>query len=175
MPFSIFSIYFVSPIVHGMREHRIENQEAPAKRLVLIVGKKHSLLGLRSTNKYIRRRTARRQGLPVFPRPLAIDRKRRRCRRATPTRSLSPVSRVGTRDFWRIAHQSSYRIQTWPCCTHCWIIRRRVCGYDRVEAEPGQFRQCVQSKSAYMELGKSGYLAHVRARGGSRQSISRDV
>ncbi|KAF1960573.1 PigN-domain-containing protein [Byssothecium circinans] len=36
--YSIFSIYFVSPIVHGMREHRVENQEALAKRLVLYVG-----------------------------------------------------------------------------------------------------------------------------------------
>ncbi|KAJ4402035.1 Glycosyl phosphatidyl inositol anchor synthesis [Didymella pomorum] len=36
--YSIFSIYFVSPIVHGMREHRVEIQEAPARRLVLFVG-----------------------------------------------------------------------------------------------------------------------------------------
>ncbi|KAF2637556.1 PigN-domain-containing protein [Massarina eburnea CBS 473.64] len=38
--YSIFSIYFVSPIVHGMREHRVErgSREAPARRLVLFVG-----------------------------------------------------------------------------------------------------------------------------------------
>ncbi|OAL48114.1 PigN-domain-containing protein [Pyrenochaeta sp. DS3sAY3a] len=36
--YSIFSIYFVSPIVHGMREYRVESQDAPAKRLVLFVG-----------------------------------------------------------------------------------------------------------------------------------------
>ncbi len=40
--YSIFDIYFISPIVTGMREfevERAEDAEAPAKRLVLFVGR----------------------------------------------------------------------------------------------------------------------------------------
>jgi GPI ethanolamine phosphate transferase 1 len=36
--YSIFDIYFVSPIVRGMQAFRVESHEAPAKRLVLFVG-----------------------------------------------------------------------------------------------------------------------------------------
>lgn len=44
--YSIFDIYFVSPIVSGMREFGVERSkdvEAPSKRLVLFVGKSRRL------------------------------------------------------------------------------------------------------------------------------------
>lgn len=36
--YSIFDIYFVSPIVHGMRPYKVEQERAPSKRVVLFVG-----------------------------------------------------------------------------------------------------------------------------------------
>ena len=36
--YSIFDVYFVSPIVSGMRAFGVETTKAPAKRLVLYVG-----------------------------------------------------------------------------------------------------------------------------------------
>lgn len=86
--YTIFSIHFTSPIVHGMREHRVETQEAPAKRLVLFVGESrqmglHSALTvLQATDSAQTRHSNRFLTLTPILRPLS---------QTTPaTRDLSP-------------------------------------------------------------------------------------
>lgn len=77
---SIFDIYFVSPIVSGMRLYGVEREapaKAPADRLVLFVGKiaPPSPLGavvLCQVNTLMHRRwTTSRQGTPVASRALS--------------------------------------------------------------------------------------------------------
>ncbi|KAH8783628.1 GPI ethanolamine phosphate transferase-like protein [Hyaloscypha finlandica] len=68
--FSIFDIYFVSPIVSGMREFEVERPEsveAPAKRLVLFVGD-----GLRADKAFQSfPEPYPKDGADLVPRPLA--------------------------------------------------------------------------------------------------------
>ena len=40
--YSVFDIYFVSPVVGGMRSYGVDSPEPPAQRLILFVGQSMS-------------------------------------------------------------------------------------------------------------------------------------
>ena len=142
--FSIFDIYFVSPIETGMRLFNVErppNRSAPADRLVLFVGKWTTLESVcrgqpLTTWSSFRRRLARRQGTPVPSRTVSQI----RCRSDSETsRPLLAIKDPGTRNFWCFPYARPDRISTRPCCAHRRSVRGCISRHDGVEAESGQF------------------------------------
>ena len=147
---SIFDVYFVSPIVSGMRAFKVDTAKAPAKRLVLYV-----VISLRQelTAALCRRWTSCGQSISILSRSLRSYR-RHLCSRATPIDALSKVASTGTRYVWCIAHSCTNRVKTWSCSSHCRVVRRCVFCHNGVEVEPGEFRQCLQQEQPHVELGK---------------------
>ena len=146
--YSIFDIYFVSPIVSGMREFQVERPdgvEAPAKRLVLFVGqvsvsfdfqhRVHLLIMLsNSTGDGLRADKA----FQSFPEPYPES-----DADLTPTtpRAVPALARPRAWYFRRVAYSSADGIETGTCGSDCGPVRRCLRGHDGVEAQPGQLRQ----------------------------------
>jgi hypothetical protein len=104
-----------------------------------------------------RRRSPRRQGVPIVPqsRPQSSDPSHGQFKHPAAPRAIPSLSRPRKRYLRRLPYPRPYRIAPRTCRAHCWIIRGCFCGYNRMEAEPGELRQRLQPKQTYMELGQS--------------------
>lgn len=117
--YSIFDIYFVSPIVSGMRLYQVERpsgKKAPSDRLVLFVGMIPctSRIADFSLTGFIRRWITCRQSLSMVSRTLSEDRPRSD---TAATCAVPALPHIGTWYFRRIPHKSSHRVSAWTCCS----------------------------------------------------------
>jgi hypothetical protein len=106
---------------------------------------------VRANTELTRRRIARRQGFPGFPRAVSKDRRR-------PDTALScavfALARAAAWHLRRFLHESADGIETRTCGAHCWSIRGCFGRRDGLEAQPSQLRQRVQPEQTYVELGQ---------------------
>ena len=137
------------------------SRSTPQKRLqndwsymsVCAIGKQQSYQMIHPLTQYSRRWPPRRQSLPILPRSVTRRLKRLGLLGASTIGTLPPISSSRTWHFRCLSHPRPHRIQTWPCCPDCRLVRGCVGRYHRLEIEPGQLRQRFQQEQAYMELG----------------------